>query len=142
MTRGARRTVAVLILAGAGIAAAPTTLALGAMPAPAVVQATVRVVPMGGTCTSLFCFKPPFVKIANNNAVSWVNRSTVTHTITRCTPTACSGHGGGTGTDTGLGTSGVSPGQRYTFKFDAPGTYAYYCAIHGYAVMHGTISVH
>jgi plastocyanin len=142
MTLGGRRTVAVLIIAGAGIAAAPTTLALGAMPAPAVVEATVRVVSMGGTCTALFCFKPALVKISNNNAVSWVNRSTVTHTITRCTPTACSGHGGGTGKDVGFGVSALSPGHRYTFTFDASGTYRYYCAIHGYAVMHGIISVH
>jgi plastocyanin len=142
MTRGARRTVAVLIIAGAGIVAVPATSASGAAPSAALTTVTVRVVPMSSTCTSLFCFKPPFVKIANNNAVSWVNRTTVTHTITRCTPTACSGHGGGTGTDVGFGVSSLSPGQRYTFTFDAPGTYVYYCAIHGYAVMHGTISVH
>jgi plastocyanin len=141
MTRGARRTVAVLIIAGAGVAAAPATLALGAVPVQTV-AATVSIVPSGGTCTSLFCFKPPFVKIANNNAVSWVNRSTTTHTITRCTPAACSRHGGGTGTDVGFGKGSLAPSQRYTFTFDAPGTYVYYCAIHGYAVMHGTISAH
>jgi plastocyanin len=136
-----RRTVAVLIIAGAGISAAPATLALGAAPAPAL-TANVSVVPSGGTCTSLFCFKPPFVKIANNSAVSWVNRSTATHTITRCTPAACSGHGGGTGSDVGFGATSLAPNQRYTFTFDATGTYVYYCAIHGYSVMHGTVSVH
>jgi plastocyanin len=32
--------------------------------------------------------------------------------------------------------------MQYGFTFNAPGTYVYYCAIHGYAVMRGTVSVH
>jgi plastocyanin len=141
MGGGTRRTVAVLLVAGAGIVGGPAALATQATAAPAVTGA-VSVVPMGGTCTSLFCFKPPFVKVVNNSTVTWTNRSGVTHTITRCTPANCSGHGGGTGTDAGFGTTALPANQHYAFKFDAPGTYVYYCAIHGYAVMHGTVSVH
>jgi len=32
-------------------------------------------------------------------------------------------------------------GKTYSFTFAGAGTYVYYCAIHGYATMHGTITV-
>jgi plastocyanin len=143
MNEGARRSAAVLLVAGVGIAFAPTALATrttGTVTAPT----KVNIVAMGGSCTSFFCFQPPAVSIANNSKVVWSNQTSVTHTVTRCTPAACSGNGGGTGTDAGFGTgaNGLASGKRYGFIFDAPGTYVYYCTIHGYSVMHGTVTVH
>ena len=101
----------------------------------------VKVVPSGGTCTSLFCFRPKTVKVLHGNAVTWTNTTGATHTLTRCTAAACQGHGGGTGTQSGFGDSNLAPSGKYTFTFTKTGTYLYYCAIHGYAVMHGTVKV-
>ncbi len=140
MSKVARRSAAVLLVLGTSVAAAPSTSPTGTMPA---TTSTVSVVAMGSSnCTSLFCFKPQVVKTVNNGTVRWSNNSGVTHTITRCTPGACSGQGGGTGTDGGFGTATLQANQHYAFRFDAPGTYLYYCAIHGYGVMHGTVAVH
>ena len=63
------------------------------------------------------------------------------HTVTRCTPAACSGASGGTGTQTGFGSGTIAAGGKYAFAFRGKGTYVYYCSIHGYALMHGTITV-
>ncbi len=141
MHRGLRRALTATVVTALGTATAQAMLTAGPASA-ATTGATVRVVSSSSTCSSFFCFKPPLVKIANNNQVTWINQSGVTHTITRCTPAQCSGHGGGTGTDVGFGRSSLGGGQQYSFLFDAPGTYVYYCAIHGYGVMHGTVSVH
>jgi plastocyanin len=143
MNVGARRSAAMLLVAGVWIVLAPTALATRAT-STATAATKVNIVAMGGTCTSFFCFRPPVVSIVNNSKVVWSNQTGVTHTVTRCTPAACSGHGGGTGTDAGFGTgvNGLASGQRYGFTFDAPGTYVYYCTIHGYSVMHGTVKVH
>jgi len=43
----------------------------------------------------------------------------------------------------GVAADGFEPGDRYSLVFGAPGTYAYYCSIHGTATagMLGTIEV-
>jgi len=35
----------------------------------------------------------------------------------------------------------INPGDTYSVKFNTDGTYVYYCEFHGYAIMHGTITV-
>lgn len=131
------RTVAAVM----GLAA---TVGVSAVLVPEAMAATakqVKVVPNGGTCTSFFCFQPKTVKVPAAHAVTWTNTTAVTHTLTRCTPAACQGHSGGTGTQSGFGVSSLVPGGKFTFTFTGAGTYLYYCAIHGYAVMHGTVKV-
>jgi hypothetical protein len=81
--------------------------------------------------------------IVAGDRVTWVNKSGAAHTVTRCTPAACNGASGGTGTDTSFtsGDVGAASGASFTHTFSQPGTYVYYCTIHGYALMHGTITV-
>ena len=77
------------------------------------------------------------------DTVTWVNRTGVEHTVVRCTPAACNGvSGGSAATDSfAPGTVGAAQGATFSHTFAEPGTYVYYCTIHGYALMHGTITV-
>ncbi len=91
-------------------------------------------------CTNYFCFKPAPLTVNRGTKVVWKNSSGVGHTVTRCTMAACHMNGG-TGKQTGLKSKVIPNGKTYAFTFTQPGTYRYYCAIHGYATMHGTITV-
>jgi plastocyanin len=89
-----------------------------------------------------FCFNPPSQAAASGTSVTWTNQSAFApHQIVRCTPSVCAGHSGGTGGDSWAGSAVLSPGGTYSHTFTGTGTYLYYCAIHGYTAMHGTISV-
>ena len=90
-----------------------------------------------------FCFVPAGLTVAVGQTVTWVNRTGAPHNVTRCTPAACNGASGGTGTDTTFtaGDIGAASGATFRHTFTAPGTYVYWCTIHGYALMHGTITV-
>lgn len=135
------KSLAVALAAGSALALTPVVLTTQATASNAATT-HVKIVAEGGTCKSFFCFQAAKVKIPAHHSVTWTNMTTVTHTITRCTASACSGHGGGTGTQTSFGVvESLAPGHSYTFTFTSPGTYVYYCAIHGYSIMHGTITV-
>src|SRR5439155_3118267 len=69
--------------------------------------------------------------------VTWTNASSAGHTATSCTPGVCAGAPSNTGSDT----FAVNVDTTGSFTFHSPGTYVYYCSIHGYAAMHGTITV-
>ena len=89
-----------------------------------------------------FCFNPPSQKAASGEQVTWTNQSAFApHHIVRCTPSACAGKSGGTGGDSWAGSGVLNPGATYSHTFTGTGTYVYYCSIHGYAAMHGTITV-
>ena len=90
-----------------------------------------------------FCYSPQTLTIGPGDSVTWTNNSITPlgHNITRCTPAACSGVGGGTGSDKWAGSGTVHQGQTYSHTFTGAGSYVYYCTIHGYAQMHGTITV-
>jgi hypothetical protein len=81
--------------------------------------------------------------IAAGTTVTWADTSGTPHNITRCTPTNCDGQAGGTGTDAAFSTGKLAlpAGGRAQHTFTQPGTYVYFCSIHGYALMHGTITV-
>jgi plastocyanin len=113
-----------------------------ALPAPVLAGAGITIT--SGGCSgggTAFCYLPESATAVAGTPVTWTNSTSVTHTITRCTPSACAGNGGGTGAQAGFGDANLSPGTTYTFTFAAAGTYVYYCAIHGYAAMHGTITI-
>ncbi len=95
------------------------------------------------SCTTgtLYCFVPMNTSVVTARTVTWTNHSSSIHTVTRCTPAACNNVGPGTGSDAGLGSSTIGASGTYSFTFHGLGTYNYYCSIHGYAVMHGTIKV-
>jgi plastocyanin len=101
----------------------------------------VRIVNSSTTCASEFCFQPATPTIHASKTVQWVNRSTATHTVTRCSVAACGVSGGTGSTNNGFGSGDIGPGQSYRFTFAGTGTYVYYCTLHGYATMHGTITV-
>lgn len=95
---------------------------------------------LGNCGPSFFCYSPAATSVVVGQSVVWTNKSTAPHTVTRCTMAAC-GVGGGTGKQTGLSSPRINPGGTYRFLFQGKGTYVYYCAIHGYATMHGKVTV-
>jgi plastocyanin len=64
-----------------------------------------------------FAFAPNVIIIPVGTTVRWTNGSAVNdHTVT---------------SNTGLFDSGtLDPGVSFEYRFDAPGTYPYYCALH------------
>ena len=88
-----------------------------------------------------FCFTPSTLTVADGDTVTWSNQSGMEHIVSRCATAECDGVGGGTGTDAGFTFGAVPPGSTYAHTFHGPGTYTYYCSIHGYAAMHGVIVV-
>jgi plastocyanin len=96
----------------------------------------------GASCSgSAFCFAPSAVTVPSGDTVTWTNQSAATHTVTRCNPAACNGTDGGTGTDPAFDHQGIAPSGSASQQFTGAGTYNYYCTIHGFAVMHGTVTV-
>jgi plastocyanin len=143
MRRHLSLTLSILLVATvavvAGIAAAGASTA-----APTTRPHTVIRIVTGRACVPAaeFCFSPATKSIAPGTRVTWKNATITIHTVSRCSAAVCSGASGGTGTDTGFGSPGtIASGGKYSFVFHGAGTYVYYCMIHGYAVMHGTITV-
>jgi len=98
-----------------------------------------------GSCAgggSSYCYTPESASGASGTTFTWTNNSSdgAGHTVTRCTVSVC-GVSGGTGSDSGPASGTLAQGQSYTLSFSGAGTYVYYCAIHGYAAMHATITV-
>ena len=72
-----------------------------------------------------FKFMMMDVSVTPGSTVTWVNQDEEPHTVT---------------SETGLFRSGgLDTGDKFTFKFDKPGTYKYRCSIHPQMV--GTITV-
>jgi plastocyanin len=93
-------------------------------------------------CTNgYFCFKPALLTVKKGTKVVWTNTTGVAHTVTRCTKAACNGMTGGTGKQAKLGSTMIAPHKTYAFTFTGLGTYRYYCRVHGFGLMHGTITV-
>ncbi|MDQ4131682.1 MAG: plastocyanin/azurin family copper-binding protein [Actinomycetota bacterium] len=121
------------------MAALVAALALALMPSTAqAANAEVYVTDATDGCHH-HCFVPEFVTVNNGESVTWRSVSGEEHDITRCSFGNCP-HDGGTGT-------GPFPdhllqiGESWTHTFIGPGTYHYFCAIHGYNDMHGTVTV-
>jgi LysM repeat protein len=77
-------------------------------------------------------YHPKAITVHVGSVVVWTNDdSGIQHTVTSGTPGAPSGT-----FDSGT----LNTGQAYQFTFNAAGTYAYYCKIHG-AAMTGTVNV-
>ncbi len=90
----------------------------------------------GGTS---YCFSPEQAQATSGDTATWTNRSGVSHTVTSCTSSDCPGAVANTGGQT---FSASAPGGGSgSVTFTQAGTYTYYCMIHGYAAMHGTITV-
>jgi plastocyanin len=62
-------------------------------------------------------FRPGQIQVASGASVTWTNTGVDTHTITA---------------DDGSFDSGeINNGDTFSFTFDAPGSYPYYCQVHG-----------
>ena len=93
-------------------------------PAPIVVNVSI---PAGATGLGAQAYGTNPLIISINTTVTWVNNDDVDHTVTSVT---------------GLFDSGVlSPGQSFSFTFSQPGTFQYFCSLHGAESMSGTIVV-
>jgi plastocyanin len=90
----------------------------------------------GGTS---FCFNPEVASAVTGAPVTWTDQSGVAHAIAPCIPTACPGAPANTGTNTF--DVAVPADGHGSFTFTSPGTYFYFCTIHGYTAMHGSIVV-
>ncbi len=111
---------------------------------PFVANAATHAVSIDGTPScgaSTFCYTPGTLNVKAGDKVTWTNNSTAPHTVTRCTASACNGTGPGSGNQAGPSSSQISPNGTFSMTFNKPGTYTYYCMIHGYSTMHGTITV-
>lgn len=75
-----------------------------------------------------FAFNPGTLTVKPGTAVTWTNRDGVDHTIVS-----------DSGSATQFTSDRLANGAAYTFTFNQPGTYAYYCSIH--PSMKGTIVV-
>jgi plastocyanin len=72
-----------------------------------------------------FMFEPVSLSVKSGSVVTWTNKDDGPHTVA---------------SDAGLFRSGaLDTGERFTFKFDKPGTYHYVCSVHPKMV--GTIVV-
>ena len=63
-----------------------------------------------------FKFTPATVTIPVGTTVTWVNRDDDAHTVTA--------------DDGRLSSAGLDHGEQFSYRFTAPGTYAYHCALH------------
>jgi len=97
----------------------------------------VSIVSCPGSCE--FEFQPADLTILRGQTVVWTNDSTAPHTVTSCTSSACDGVGPGSGSP--MDSPTIFPGHTYSVEFSSDGTYVYYCEFHGYAIMHGMITV-
>ncbi|MFN2525572.1 MAG: plastocyanin/azurin family copper-binding protein [Actinomycetota bacterium] len=62
------------------------------------------------------CFSPTVVHIESGDTVTWTNRERAPHTVTGVTQY--------------WGSGALEKGDAATFRFDAPGTYPYFCQFH------------
>ena len=75
-----------------------------------------------------FRFRPGTLHVAAGSKVTWTNRDSIEHTVTSVdgAPQAFNGRLNGAG-------------KKFRVRFDAPGTYEYFCSRH--TSMHGTVVV-
>jgi plastocyanin len=63
-----------------------------------------------------FSFMPQDMTVAVGTTVTWVNRDDIPHNVRS--------------TDDLFKSKALDTDDKFSFKFDKPGTYAYYCSIH------------
>ena len=135
-TRARRWTATALFIGGGAVAALSSATAIAAAATPVTISS--------GGCSgggSSYCFAPESANANAGDTVTWTNQSGVGHTVTSCTSAACPGAAANTGSQTFDSPVGSANGSAASVTFTQAGTYVYYCKIHGYAAMHGTVTV-
>ncbi len=79
---------------------------------------------------SNYSFNPQTLKVSVGTTVTWINMDTVAHTVESGSPGAAAGT---------FGSEPLNRMQSFSYTFNTPGTYTYYCEPHQY--MTGTIVV-
>jgi plastocyanin len=128
----ARRPVRVWSWAVVGIVVAPLLAGCGGSGSGA---STASLVPRSGTVEVQALdnrFEAKAIAITSGSTVTWTNDGTNTHDIVAAE-----------GTPFGVKPIDFKPGATYSATFTTPGTYAYYCSLHGSATrgMTATITV-
>ena len=77
-----------------------------------------------------FAYDPPVVTVPPGTTVLWTNKDSINHTVSSGTPSKPAGIFGG---------KLATEGSTYSYKFDTPGEYPYYCDFH--PSMSGTVIV-
>ena len=98
--------IVVPVAAGGVSIASPTPAARTAAASAAVSQIAIQ----------KFKFTPETVTVAVGTTVTWVNHDDNAHTVTA--------------DDGRLASAGLDHGEQFSYRFTAPGTYAYHCALH------------
>ncbi len=117
---------------GSGSSSSPYGSAPSAAP-----TAAPTAMPGGSSSSSVslmnIMYNPRNITVRVGTQVTWTNNesSQIPHTVTSGTPNAPSNM-----FDSGT----LNPGQTFQFTFNTPGTYNYFCRIHG-AAMTGTVTV-
>ena len=74
-----------------------------------------------------FAYQPANVQIKAGATLTWTNRDSAPHTVTF--------------KDSSLKSSGIlQQGNSFSYTFNTPGTYSYYCAVHPYMVATVTVT--
>lgn len=66
-------------------------------------------------------YQPQRITVDPGTRVQWVNRDGVAHTVTSGTPQSPTDR---------FNSGTMQQGQQYSFTFDEPGTYQYFCRLH------------
>jgi plastocyanin len=94
-------------------------------------------------------FEPATITIQAGESVAWRNTSSEQHTVTAdesALPDGADYFSSGDAADEAAANDDLSGelidvGQEFTFTFDKPGTYAYYCILHRSDGMKGKVVV-
>ena len=78
-------------------------------------------------------FRPEQITVAAGTEVVWTNSGRNDHNVVPVDPDQ----------DFGVDTDDFGPGDEYRFTFEGPGTYRYFCSLHGNATsgMTGVVEV-
>jgi plastocyanin len=119
-----------------GLLASPSP-SVGAVPSPSAVT--------GGSTVDMnneLRFDPPVLTVPRGTTVTWLNTSSIQHTVTDDASKAQNKADAALPAGAEPWDSGnIDPGGRYQHTFDVAGTYKYFCIPHETAGMLGTIVV-
>lgn len=107
--------------------ASPSTTPPSAPPAPGVTDVAMQ----------NLAFAPKAVTITQGDSVRWTNKETspgIDHTAT-------SGNPGDANAGAIFNSPLLHPGESFTFQFNTPGTYVYFCIVHALVMNGATVTV-
>jgi plastocyanin len=107
-------TILTALTVGGGLGVAP---AWAGQAPPVVTAATVTpAVTSPQIVIKKFQFSEPTLTIAAGTTVDWINQDDDAHTVTA--------------DDGRFASAGLDQGEKFSYRFTTPGTYAYHCALH------------